>query len=69
MASITAKVDDDVARQFREFAVKKKGTMRGLSEMVEEALREYLENHAQDIENERVTKNPLMALVTEPILA
>ncbi len=69
MASITAKISDKVAREFREFAVKKKGTMRGLSEMVEEALIEYLKNHEHDMENGKVARNPLMALTTEPILA
>lgn len=50
MASITIKVKDDLARELREFAVRKTGSMRGgLSIVAQEAFAEYLEKHKAEL--------------------
>lgn len=50
MASLTFKVRDELAKELREFAVKKTGSMRGgLSIVAEEAISEYLEKHRAEV--------------------
>jgi len=52
MATVTLKLKDDLAKELREFAVKKTGTMRGgLSTIAEEAITEYLEKHKAEVMN------------------
>jgi hypothetical protein len=50
MATVTLKLSDDLAQQFREFALKETGSMRGLSTVAGKAFREYMDNHRKDIE-------------------
>jgi predicted transcriptional regulator len=50
MATITLKLSDELAQQFREFALKETGSMRGLSTVAEKAFREYMNNHRSEIE-------------------
>ena len=47
MATITLKLRDEIAQQFREFALKETGSMRGLSRVAEKALSEYMENQIE----------------------
>jgi predicted transcriptional regulator len=50
MATVTLKLKDDLAKELREFAVKKTGAMRGgLSTIAEEAITEYLEKHKAEV--------------------
>jgi len=49
MATITLKLRDETAQQFREFALKETGSMRGLSTVAEKALSEYMKNHKDEI--------------------
>lgn len=50
MATITLKLSEELAQQFREFALKETGSMRGLSTVAEKAFREYMANHKKEIE-------------------
>ncbi len=59
MATLTIKVRDELAKEFREFALWKTGSMRGLSVVAEDALNEYLDNHSET--RRKVSGNPLMA--------
>ena len=49
MATITLKLRDEIAQQFREFALKETGSMRGLSRVAEKALCEYMDKHRDEI--------------------
>ncbi len=49
MATITLKLRDEIAQQFREFALRETGSMRGLSRVAEKALSEYMDNHKDEI--------------------
>jgi predicted transcriptional regulator len=49
MATITLKLRDEIAQQFREFALRETGTMRGLSIVAEKALSEYMNNHRDEM--------------------
>jgi hypothetical protein len=58
MATITLKLRDEIAQQFREFALKETGSMRGLSRVAEKALSEYMDNHRDEIKRQsRITAN------------
>jgi hypothetical protein len=48
MATITLKLSDELAQQFREFALRQTGSMRGLSTVAEKAFLEYMEGHKND---------------------
>jgi predicted transcriptional regulator len=52
MATITLKLRDEIAQQFREFALKETGSMRGLSRVAEKALSEYMDNHRDEIKRQ-----------------
>ena len=52
MATITLKLRDEIAQQFREFALKETGSMRGLSRVAEKALSEYMDNHRDEIKTQ-----------------
>jgi metal-responsive CopG/Arc/MetJ family transcriptional regulator len=45
MTRISLNLSDKTARRFREAALKQTGSMKGLSEVGEEALREYLDKN------------------------
>ncbi len=42
-------IDEDLHRRFLSFVVKKHGSMRKLSEEIEQAIREYLERHESEL--------------------
>ncbi len=50
MATVTLKLNDQLAQEFREFALKETGSMRGLSTVAEKAFREYMDNHRAEVE-------------------
>lgn len=52
MATITLKLRDELAQQFREFALRETGSMRGLSIVAEKALVEYMVNHRDEYEKQ-----------------
>jgi hypothetical protein len=52
MATITLKLRDELAQQFREFALRETGSMRGLSIVAEKALSEYMVNHRDEFEKQ-----------------
>ena len=52
MATITLKLRDELAQQFREFALRETGSMRGLSTVAEKALSEYMINHRDEIKKQ-----------------
>jgi predicted transcriptional regulator len=45
MAKIGVTLSDETAQRLREYTVKAKGSLRGQSEVVEEAVVEFLERH------------------------
>lgn len=59
MPRVGFNLSDETARRLREFALKKTGSMKGLSIIGEEAFREYLERHESELEK---SENPLKAL-------
>ena len=50
MPRVGFNLSEDTARRLREFALKKTGSMKGLSMIGEEAVREYLEKHENELE-------------------
>lgn len=50
MPRVGFNLTEDTARRLREFALRKTGSMKGLSEVGEEAIREYLERHEKELE-------------------
>jgi len=50
MPRVGFNLSDDTARRVREFALKKTGSMKGLSQIGEEAFKEYLEKHENESE-------------------
>jgi len=59
MPRVGFNLSDETAQRIRQFAVKKTGSMKGLSQIGEEALREYLEKHEAELEK---SENPCEAL-------
>ncbi len=49
MPRVGFNLSDDTARRVREFALKKTGSMKGLSIVGEEALKEYLDRHENEL--------------------
>ncbi len=50
MPRVGFNLSDEIAQRLRQFAVKKTGSMKGLSQIGEEAFREYLEKHENELE-------------------
>jgi len=50
MAKIGVRLSDDTAQQLREFTVKSRGSLRGQSDIVEQAVVEFLERHGKEVE-------------------
>jgi len=50
MPRVGFNLTDETARRLREFALRKTGSMKGLSEVGEEAIREYLERHEKEFD-------------------
>jgi hypothetical protein len=49
MPKIGVDVEEATSRRLREFLVKKTGTLRGQSKLVEKAIIEYLDNHEHEL--------------------
>ncbi len=49
MTHMTLRIREDIALEFRAFALRKTGSMRGLSQIAEKAFEEYLEKHKSEI--------------------
>ena len=58
MPRIGINLSDVVAQRLKEYALKKTGSMKGLSEIGQEAIIEYLEKHEKEISE---SGNPLKA--------
>jgi hypothetical protein len=61
------KIKPSVAAALRRYAFETTGQMRGISDIAEKAIREYLEKHGVIIENGK-SENPLMPLIAIPAL-
>ncbi len=60
----------EVIGALRKYALELKGHSRGMSEVAEDAIREYLEKHGITIEAKMgKSENPQIALTLEPIPA
>jgi hypothetical protein len=59
MPRVGFNLTEETAKRIRQFAVKKTGSMKGLSQVGEEALREYLEKHENELGK---SENPCKAL-------
>jgi len=49
MPKIGVDIEEATARRLREYLVKKTGTLRGQSKLVEQAIIEYLNNHEHEL--------------------
>jgi hypothetical protein len=61
MVTMTLRIREDIALEFRAFALRKSGSMRGLSQIAEKAFEEYLENHKNEIGS---CENPCKVVAT-----
>jgi hypothetical protein len=50
MPRVGFNLTEETAQRIRQFAVKKTGSMKGLSQIGEEALKEYLKRHENESE-------------------
>lgn len=50
MPRVGFNLTEETAQRIRQFAVKKTGSMKGLSQIGEEAFREYLAKHENELE-------------------
>ena len=55
MPRVGFNLTEETAQRLRQFAVKKTGSMKGLSQIGEEAFKEYLERHENEIEKSENT--------------
>jgi len=59
MGRVNVYLPDELEKSLKEFVFRKTGSFRGQSEIAVEAIREYLENHKDELEK---SENPCEAL-------